>query len=72
MFGMFQTKYHYGDNSSIELIEFSTELLKEYSNRNPQEKIYLNYPGINHGRLKEEDVYPIIKELPDNVYIWKL
>lgn len=72
MFGMFQTKYHYGDNSPLELIIFSTQMLKEYAERNPKEIFYLNFPGINHGHLKVEDVYPIIRILPDNVYIWKL
>jgi hypothetical protein len=32
----------------------------------------MNFPGIGYGRLKEEDVLPIIDEiLPDNVVVYK-
>jgi hypothetical protein len=69
--GMFQTKYHYGQNSDLELIKFSSEMLMEYALRRPTESFSLNYPGINHGKLSVDVVYPIIKFLPDNVTVWR-
>jgi hypothetical protein len=71
-FGMFQTKYHFCELSPIELIEFSTEMLKEYSEKWADQIYHLNFPGINYGGLKEDQVLPIIKILPDNINVWKL
>lgn len=69
--GMFQTKYHYGNKSPVDLIEFSTNMLNDYAERNPNEIFNLNYPGINHGGLTIGQVYPIIRYLPDNVFVWR-
>jgi hypothetical protein len=32
----------------------------------------LPFPGIAHGGLEMNDVYPIIDCLPDNVKVWRL
>lgn len=34
-------------------------------------RIDLNFPGIGNGKLKREDVLPIIEQLPDNVHVWE-
>lgn len=69
--GIFQTKYHFSDKSDLLLIKRSTDALNELSLKIPEKRIFLNYPGINHGRLTEQEVFPIICKLPNNVYIWK-
>jgi hypothetical protein len=68
--GLFQVKYHYAQRASLDLIQLSTNMLKEYALQHP-ERIDLNYPGIGNGGLNKRDVYPIISQLPDNVHIWQ-
>jgi hypothetical protein len=34
-------------------------------------RVDLNFPGIGNGRLRREDVLPIIEQLPDNVHVWE-
>lgn len=68
---IFQTKYHFKYNSPIELITYSKDKLKDYALSYPDKIINLNFPGIANGGLKEEVVLPIIKDLPDNVFVWK-
>lgn len=70
--GAFQTKYSFTNNSTVELIQFSTEKLKEFAENNPDKTIGLVYPGIGLGRLQEGQVLPILEILPDNVLIYKL
>jgi hypothetical protein len=70
--GMFQTKYHWKDKSPLDLIEFSTNMLHHYAESRPDETFHLPYPGINNGGLRPGQVYPIIKNLPDNVFVWRL
>jgi len=72
--GSFQVKYHFRDPANMELIRYSTSLLREYAEKNQHLTVFLNFPGIGYGRLKrlEGEIKRIISELPDNVYIWKL
>lgn len=68
--GLFQVKHHYKDNASLELITYSTNMLKALANSVPERKFALNFPGIGNGKLSYEQVFPIINNLPDNVYVW--
>ena len=70
--GAFQTKYHFSSSAKYEIIAYSTTLLCDWVNRNKQKTVFLNYPGIGLGGLKEERVYRVISKLPDNVVVWKL
>ncbi len=70
--GVFQTKENYKDPSNLSLISKSTAMLKSLATNNPHLIYHLNYPGIGLGNLSKEVVYPIIKDLPDNVIIWEL
>lgn len=67
--GVFQTKFDYKYPSPLDLIRRSTELLGYMAA--DWERIDLNFPGINFGRQKREDVLPIVEQLPSNVYIWE-
>ncbi len=73
LFGAFQVKYHFKYPASLELIRFSTEKLKTYAERKPEMTIFLNFPGIGNGKLRDEEkeIADIISVLPDNVVVWK-
>lgn len=68
----FQVKKFWGSAADVKLIMNSTSALREFALANPDKTIYLNYPGIGNGRLRVEEVEPIISTLPDNVYVWRL
>lgn len=67
--GVFQVKRHFKDNADPELIRRSVDKLNEDAER--YDRIALNFPGIGNGRLREEDVKPLLESLPDNVVIYK-
>lgn len=71
-FLLFQVKYHWKDEADLALIERSTGRLSHYAATYPMYQFHLNFPGIGNGRLKREDVLPIIEVLPDNVTVWEL
>lgn len=66
----FQSKYHFRDKSTPELIQHSTKVLTEIANQYQDREFHLCYPGIGFGGLKMDDVAPIIQSLPDNVFVW--
>lgn len=68
-FGIFQVKHFFYDKASLDLIKKSTEMLAAFALGLPHWYFNLNYPGIGNGGLAEEQVWPIVKWLPDNVYI---
>lgn len=68
---LFQVKRHWKEDASLKLIEIAASQLRELANLYPYEWFDLNFPGIGFGRLKEEDVLPIIEPLPDNVRVWR-
>jgi hypothetical protein len=69
--GVFQVKYHWKDAADLDLIEYSTGLLIEAIDHFNYRQVVMNYPGIGNGRLTEEQVEPIIRRLPDNVWVCK-
>ncbi len=70
--GAFQVKYHFKDNADIGLISYSTGKLFELAKYVIPDLLWaVNFPGIGWGRLKREDVLPIISILPDNVEVWE-
>jgi hypothetical protein len=71
-YGAFQVKDKWWEDARLSIIEYSTQLLCELATMRPSMKFSLNFPGIGNGRLKREDVLPIIEGLPDNVTVWEL
>lgn len=72
--GYFMVKDHWADPAKLSIIMHSTAALIDIAHR-PERKSYridLNFPGIGNGKLKREEVLPIIEQLPDNVHIWEL
>jgi len=70
--GIFQVKRHYSDAADLGLIAYSVSVLTEYAHMHPTTSIAMNYPGIGNGRLRQADVEPLLKALPDNVEVWTL
>lgn len=70
--GSFQSKQHWRDPSTVELIAFSTKVLNAYLEQHPDISVAIAYPGIGLGGLKERDVQPILATLPDRVTVCKL
>ncbi|MFQ5418876.1 MAG: hypothetical protein ACE5EY_00795 [Anaerolineae bacterium] len=69
--GAFQVKQHYSQPASLELIRHSTAALCAWCIEHPTARVALNFPGIGNGRLRREDVLPIVAQLPDQVTIWE-
>lgn len=69
--GAFQTKTHWRDDSTLSLIQFSTNKLNLWCQNHPESYVHLNFPGIGKGNLKEKDVLPVLQRLPNTVHIWK-
>jgi len=69
--GIFQVKFHYRQAASLDLIRRSTAMLCAWCADHPYTQVALNFPGIGNGRLRREDVLPIVAQLPDQVTIWE-
>lgn len=74
--GLFQTKQHYRDDSTIDLIKRSTELFIEHLNLYFKGTEYihrLNFPGIGLGNLaiKRDEILSIVSLLPASVEVWE-
>lgn len=67
--GLFQTKLLYSKQSLLSVIGFSTTLLNCYLRVRKNISIAMPFPGIGYGKLRRQDVLPIIKELPDTVIV---
>lgn len=67
--GYFMVKDHWANAADTEIITRSTEWLYRWTKN--RGRIDLNFPGIGNGKLKREDVLPIIEQLPDNVHVWE-
>ena len=74
LMGYFMVKRHWREPALKEIIANSVEhllLLPLRYGFNSSARIDLNFPGIGYGKLKREDVLPLLEELPDNVHVWE-
>ena len=75
--GYFMVKHHWNAEAQVSIIQNSvSELIawhtyRDGSGRFADVRVDLNFPGIGNGKLKREDVLPIIEQLPDNVHVWE-
>lgn len=72
-----QTKRHWLTKADLSLIQKSLAFLCAYilgwtdgAGKLPQ--VYLPYPGVGNGKLTKMEVYPLLKDLPQNITIWSL
>ncbi len=69
--GYFMTKNHWKDHSLPKVIRKSVDELCYFISDHDGISVDLNFPGIGNGKLKREDVLPLLQRLPDNVHIWE-
>jgi len=70
--GLFQTKYHWRESSSMLLIEYSAKCLASFASDNTSMTFAMPVPGVGLGRLEVTPVLNILaKILPDNVYVYQ-
>ncbi|QFR59881.1 hypothetical protein VOWphi5012_098 [Vibrio phage phi50-12] len=70
MVGAFQTKKHWKDNSTIELVELSVLCLRVKAEANPEYTFHLPMPAVGFGGLTVNQVKPLTNTLPSNVFIY--
>lgn len=68
----FQTKLHYKNESPLDVVERSCEMLERLSKRHPEKSFGLPFPGVSNGRLSPKVVYPFLVKLPDNVIVYHI
>lgn len=66
----FQTKKHWREESDLDVIKFSCDVLKTVAENYPDCTFNLCYPGIGLGGLTKKTVKPFLDILPDNVVVW--
>ncbi|WP_457600600.1 hypothetical protein [Hydrogenivirga sp.] len=72
--GVFQVKRHFKEPALMELIERSAKELAGWIEENSfTGRVFLNFPGIGYGKLKdrEREIREVLSVLPDNVWVWK-
>jgi len=65
----FPVKHKWDEAADIKLIKQSVVKLKEMAEKHPERRYVLPRPGCGNGRLRYEDVRPLLKTLPDNVLV---
>lgn len=83
--GAFQTKRYFKDSGDKvdsklsaysytvqNMVYWSTLKLKEWCIENPEARVDMPFPGIGAGGCTFDEIYPIIEDLPDTVYVWRL
>jgi hypothetical protein len=66
----FQSKYHWKDDSDLDLITSSVNMLNYLALSYPLATFNLCWPGIGFGKLTKATTKPILDNLPDNVVVW--
>lgn len=69
--GILQVKYHWNHVADLALIQFSVNKLAMWTDEHQGAIVNMPFPGIGAGRLKKDQVMPIIEWLPDNVTVWE-
>lgn len=67
--GLFQVSLRPNDTASPEIIKNSVRMLSFWADKWP--RIAMTMPGVGNGKLKHEDVFPLMQKLPDNVWVYE-
>lgn len=66
----FPTKYHWKQDSDIQLIKRSSQELVALLKDNPAKRVLLTRPGCGNGNLQWSEVKPVIQEIfADNKFV---
>lgn len=66
----FKVKHHWRADADLALIYDSAYALGLIARLSEETTYHMNFPGVGNGRLRYEDVLPILEKLPDNVLIY--
>lgn len=66
----FQTKIHWKDDSYLEDVQRSVELLKRLALKHPNKTFALPFPAVVNDHQKRMDIKPLLDTLPDNIFIF--
>ena len=69
--GAFQTKEHWRNPSTPEILMESVQALYRHAIKNPEWTFHLPFPAISNGGMEYGEVYKIIEPLPNNVLVYK-
>lgn len=69
--GFFMVKDHWAAQARPEIIRNSVRELCAWIDDCQYHRVDLNFPGIGNGKLRRDDVLPLLEPLPDNVHIWE-
>ncbi len=67
--GYFMVKRHWREAADLDIIAESCRQLASCAHM--WTRVDLNFPGIGNGKLKREDVLPLLQQLPDHVHVWE-
>jgi hypothetical protein len=74
----FMVKKHWREPAELDIIERSVRELRSALHFRgipggvpTSLRVDLNFPGIGNGKLKREDVLPLLEVLPDIVHVWE-
>ena len=65
----FPTKHHFSKRADIDLIQQSVKELTNLAEQHSDCTFAMPVPGIGAGQLSIEQVWPLLRSLPDNVYV---
>jgi hypothetical protein len=68
-FGLFQTRFHWDETPDPELIRYSMECLRAYTEQNSELRVRMNFPEIGEGGLDADTVSPLLLPVPSSVTI---
>ncbi|MCB2146572.1 MAG: hypothetical protein KQI81_08865 [Deltaproteobacteria bacterium] len=60
--GLFQVKKRWDEAALLDLIEKSAVHLSQYMTQNPHVNVRMNLPGVGNGRLKRDEVIPVLEK----------
>ena len=65
----FPVKHNWWEKADINLIALSVKTLVVRGESSPYKKFAIPLPGTGNGKLKPEQVWPLMKKLPNNVTV---
>ena len=68
-FGLFQTQLNYDETPDLELIRYSMDCLRRFTDMNDRMKIRMNFPGVGPQGLQVDEIAPLLLPLPHTVTV---
>jgi hypothetical protein len=68
-FGLFQTQVHWDETADPELIKYSMDCLRQFTQTHANTRIRMNFPGLGEGGLVADEIAPLLLPLPQTVTI---